>query len=251
MDLKKYKRNFTWAVLGSPLTLGPMATGVILMAGAVIVTSPVLGILGGAAAAAGGWIFVSRRWINPSTKLSEAAMEKVKEEERIERNQELDELYRCLLKLKEIKAADLLKELRTLYKEFFESEEWKKGANNYSIDQARQNIEELYSYCFKSLKRICEFKTLANNTNIKELKTKYQRKIGEIVNSIEQSRDIIQKTLTGFHEIAMSSTDLSGSTEDVSGIGRELERHLRIAAEISQKYSRPDSIDREAEKPKE
>jgi hypothetical protein len=246
MDADKVKRNYITRLLISPVTLAPFFAGSLwgALLGANGDWLKMVFAFGATAVVTGGACFTNA--MLRGDKILEKAKEEVAEQERAERNERLNELSKQLFRAKEVKAADLLKDLRTLYAEFSESDSWKKGANGYSISQTLARVEELYNYCIKCMIRICEYKKDAQETRVDALRRKYRSKIEKMVESVEESRDILTKILEGFHELTpIEDVIVPGSS--VSELGEELERHLRIAAEISSRSTQKDSIDKEKE----
>ena len=243
MDIKRFRKKYFYAVLSSPITLVPFIGGMFCAAAAAVSESTSLGLIGVTGVLAGVGAFVYRFLVSPSDKIAQKAQKEIEREDNEEREAYLNNLRKQL----DSKTRVLLTNLLELYKEFTENKEWQEGADRYSVSETLSKVKEIFQHSLTSFEKIIELKERSENTRISEIRRKYDNRIKQILSSLEEGVGILKNTLAGYHEIA-ASQDVSENTASISKIGEELDRHLRIAAEVSKKFSRPDSVDLEKEK---
>lgn len=246
MDPKRFKRKYFLAVLISPITLLPFVGGVICSMSSLVIESASLGLVGAVGILVGVGTFVYRSLVSPSEKIARKAQEEIEREDNEAREAALDELQEQFSKMRDShdscgsRAYNLLSSLRELYAEFSGTEEWKRAADRFSVSETLSKVKSIFQYSVTSLEKIIELRDKGRATRITEVRRKYEERIKQILSDLEKGVEILKKTLAGYHEIA-ASQDISDNTTYISKLGEELDKHLRIAADVSKMYAEPPS----------
>jgi hypothetical protein len=251
MDTNKCERKFTWAVLGSPLTLLPISLGITLLGVAAVAVSPVLGVVGGAAVAAGGWTFISRRFVNPSKKLLDKAIDEVKDEERKEREEERrkreEELNRLDAALKrdgDKRTDTFVEQLRNLAEAYRSNELWERtNVSDTLVQGVLDKVEDMFNTCIKALEQTLVLYDKIYETKNPRVKNVYNKRREDYISRVKESIDKLGEGLENLYQIIESSSYANGEDESVrklASLGQEFSEQLEITRRVAK---RMDSFD--------
>ncbi|MDP3026647.1 MAG: hypothetical protein Q8N63_02985 [Nanoarchaeota archaeon] len=249
---KRFKKKYFLGVLGSNIALLPFATGAICSMGYLVFENTPLALVGVFGILAGVGTFVYRFLVSPSEKIARKAQEEIEREDNEVREAHLNSLQEQFSNMRDSygsKANNLLSSLRELYAEFTKNKEWQEGADRFSVSQTIDKVNGIFQHSLTFFEKIVELDERSKGKKVLDVKRKYERRIKQILLSLEEGVDILKTTLAGYHELA-ASQDESDNTETISQLGKQLDKHLRIAEEVSRKFSGRDSVDLETtEKP--
>ncbi len=238
MTIGDIKKKILLDLAVSPTTVGLTTIGISLIifywAFNLTVIWPFLGF---ASILASVGIAITNLMLNLDT-LTSQAVEKINEEKRIVRQQELDSLDQCLVVARgpqPERDQTFLRELRGLYDDFFQDlkdNKLSEFVNNETIDQ----IKELFDACVHSLSDSYDLWLSASKSR-GEAKTKFMNEREAILDEVGKSVERFTETITGIRAL-----NLKGKKSDLSQLRNQLNDSLEIARRTEQRMANINQI---------
>jgi len=239
MDKNKLRKEIILRLLNSPVSLLPFAGGATGLIVGIVFGFNVLAFVSFVLMLGGIGIFLTRL-LQSDSKIAQAVLEEMKEEEAKERKRVLDNLYYRLKSDGDSRTESLLHTLLLLTEQFryqLNNKNWSMKLNMQSTFDILSNVEELFNGCIRSLEQSLELWRVANSVMVKEARKPIIERREEIIKNVTES---ISKLSDIYAELQRITIEERGE-DKLKKLRQELDDSLEIAKRVEQRLNSFDS----------
>lgn len=212
-------------LFAAPSTILPIGLGVTGLLAGWALGSSTFALLGFLGVLIGGGLFATRL-IFGLDKITDQAYQKLVEKEQEKRQAELDALDAKLVRDRDTRTQEFLRQLRHLYEEFHK--DVRTGEISGVTGQMVEKVEEIFSACVKQLDHSYEMHETLRKMSGKP-KKELERDRDAVVEEVGETVVHLSRVINEFHGIRTKK-----GASDLSNLRKELETTMRVAKQTEE-----------------